>query len=66
MNKLGKCSVCGDFKRLILYNGNESCAGCLSLDKRGIFRKEILEIIQGNRNDYRIRRNWKKDRRSGS
>lgn len=63
MQHLGKCAVCGEFKRLIHYNGNSSCAGCLSMDKRGISRMEILDIIQGKGYD-KPRRNWKKHRRS--
>jgi hypothetical protein len=55
--KLGRCECCGDIRRVMNYNGNDACKRCLSMDRRGIERKEILDEIMG------IEKPWKKRRK---
>ena len=45
MRKQGKCQTCGDIGPVMDYNGTSACAKCLSMDKKGIPRAEILDTI---------------------
>lgn len=62
MSKIEKCNSCGDRTELILYNNVYSCGNCLSRDKNGNPRYEILDKVLNNQKDgrKRIRQNWTK------
>jgi len=61
--KKGKCDSCGDVETLHIYNGSNSCKNCLSMDSRGVARREILKSVLNANND-KLRRNRSKDRKA--
>jgi hypothetical protein len=68
MQKIGKCQSCGDDKvRIRRYNNSESCDFCLSMDRRGVGREEILKEIEGKEKyGNQLRRNRPKNRKISS
>jgi hypothetical protein len=56
----GKCHSCGDYAELYEYNKSKSCAVCLSMDRRGVSRSEILKRAIGKKNEQHVRRTGKK------
>lgn len=62
--KQGKCDSCGDITTLHSYNGSNSCKHCLSMDSRGVGRRDILKSVLNANND-KLRRNRSKNRKAG-
>jgi late competence protein required for DNA uptake (superfamily II DNA/RNA helicase) len=61
MNKIGRCNSCGNKDvELKEYNKTFSCFYCLSLDRLGRPREEILKRILNN-DRKRVRHSGKRD-----
>lgn len=52
VKKVGRCESCGDPATLTKYNDSYSCDWCLSMDKKGYPRREILERIHGRQKSF--------------
>ena len=59
----GKCASCGDITELYIYNYARTCSNCLSMDRRGVSRKGILQKITGKKYDNDRLRKARKSRR---
>jgi len=59
----GKCESCGDVVELYSYNNARTCSKCLSMDRRGVSRKEILRRITGKKDDKDRLRKVRESRR---
>jgi len=49
----GKCNSCGDYSELYDYNRAKTCGSCLSMDRRGVSRPEILTRNTGEKHEIR-------------
>ena len=60
-----KCESCGDIAELFDYNQARTCAHCLGMDQKGLFRPFLFDRNTGrlkdNKKKYeepRIRKDW--------